>query len=811
MRIGKNRRRPHPAYRLARLRGIGLETDLKPYLRTINEIKRYDFRRCSDARLAARAGEVKRAARAGEPGERLLPEVFALAAEAAARRLGMRPFDEQLLAGTVMGHGKLAELATGEGKTLAAVFPAALRALSGRGVHVMTANDYLAARDAAWMEPVYRALGLSAAAVAGGMSAARRRAAYAADVTYVTAKQAGFDFLRDSLAYDPAEIVHRELYFALVDEADFILIDEARVPLVLAAADDMDVDDPGVDPARCDEAARSLTPGADFVLDRAGRSLHLTVSGERRAGRLLGVGGMHRRRDRLAYAGVYVALLARHLLRRDVDYIVRRGRIELVDELTGRVARDRRWPDGIQAALEVKERLAVRPAGRIFGSITIRHFLNLYPRRAAMTATAAPAAREFNLFYGLDVVVVPTRLPVRRSDEPDAVFLTRAAKNAALLDEVERAHRAGRPILIGTRSVRESEELARDLRRRGLACRVLNAKNDRREAAVIARAGLPGAITISTNMAGRGTDIKLGGMSGSVRRRVTRAGGLYVIGTGRHESVRIDRQLRGRAGRQGDPGTSRFFVSLEDELFRRYGVAEFLPRKALMCARDDPHCAVADRRVNREIERAQSIIGHQNHLIRRTLRRYSLLVEEQRRAVQEARRPALLEEELPEVVARACAPELGRLRARLGDAAARRLGARIFLAVLDRFWADHLATVEELREGIALQRFGAREPLHEFIRLASERFAEGLARVAAECRAEARAALKTNDGGAGYGTVRAPSSTWTYALDDEPLPAFNLAGFAGGPAALVGAVMLLVKTVGAWAAARREKAAVRSW
>jgi preprotein translocase subunit SecA len=784
-----------PTHRLDRLRGIEIETDLKPYLKTLAAIKSHNFRRISDAEIEARAARLKAEARSGIDPDRLLPETFALAAEVAVRRLGLRPFDTQLLAGIVMARGRLAELATGEGKTLAATLPAVLYALGGRGVHVMTANDYLAQRDAAWMGPVYRAFGLQATAVTEWLPAARRRRAYGADVTYVTARQAGFDFLRDSLAYDPADVVQREFHIALVDEADFILIDEARVPLVLAAADD----GPDVDPVRADEAARGLEPGRHFVLDRAARSLHLTPSGERRVREILGVGGMHEERFRLVYAAVYVALQARHLLARDADYIVRNGRIALVDELTGRVARDRRWPHGIQAALELKEGLAVRSPGRIFGSITVQHLLNLYPLRAAMTATAVPAAVEFNLFFGLGVVVIPPHQPCRRRDEPDSVFLTAATKQAALISAIEQAHRTGRPVLVGTRTVGESESLAKSLRVRGLEVSVLNAKNDRREAAVIARAGLPGAVTISTNMAGRGTDIKLGGAvrlrspqeERTRRKKIEALGGLLVIGTNRHESVRIDGQLRGRSGRQGDPGESRFFVSLEDELFRRYGVAGFLPKKILERAQADSNRPVADARLVREVERAQSIIEHQNYLIRRTLRRYSLLVEEQRRAVQAMRRPALLTAELPEAITEECARDLEKLSARTGEPRARQILSRIFLVALDRFWADHLALVEDLREGIYLQRFGAREPLLEFIRLASDRFREGLSGVIDDCRTELRVRLKRpcKDGDAG--ALKAPSSTWTYALEDEPLPAFNLGAISGGAGATVFVAMAM--------------------
>jgi preprotein translocase subunit SecA len=765
------------SHRLSRWRGIDIETDLRPYRKILDDIKKYDWRRANEADLLARARAIKQSAPEEPDVFRLLPETFALAAEIAARRLGLRPFDEQLIAGIVLARGKLAELATGEGKTLAAVFPAALHALGGKGVHVLTANDYLARRDALWMEPVYRAFGLAVAFVGEKTTAAEKRTAYRADVTYLTAKQAGFDYLRDALAFDRNDALHREFHFAIVDEADFILIDEARVPLVLAA----ESDEPETDPRRIDAAVPRLQAGADFIVDRERRSLHLTLKGEKRVRELLGVGGMHDERYRQTYAAVYVALQAHHLLARDVDYVVRRGRLELIDELTGRVARDRRWPYGIHAALEVKEGLRVRRAGRIFGSIIIQHFLNLYPLRAAMTATAVPAALELSRFYQLATVVLPPHRPVLRCDEPDEVFLTRAAKRAALIAAVEREHRTGRPILVGTRSVKESEELARSLRRRGLACHVLNAKNDRKEAAVIGLAGTLGAITISTNMAGRGTDIKLGGEEGRQREKIKRLGGLLVIGTNRHESVRIDCQLRGRAGRQGDPGASRFFVSLEDGLFLRFGIREFLPKKALEKAQADPESPLADQRAAREIARAQSIIENQNYVIRRTLRRYSLLVEQQRRVVRDLRRAALEAGELPEALNAAVAAGLQAVARRVGEREARRLFIRLFLKTLDRFWADHLADVEDLREGIALQRYGGREPLHEYIRLAAETFERGLERAVTDCAREYRALGRSGrELDRRFREARAPSSTWTYALDDEPLPAFNLALIAGG-------------------------------
>ena len=486
----------------------------------------------------------------------------------------MRPFDVQVMAAIALHQGKLAQLATGEGKTLVAVMPAALHALAGRGVHVLTANDYLARRDAAWMGAAYRFLGLTAASVTAPLDRADRQAAYAADITYVTAKEAGFDFLRDHTVTDPSHVVQRPFHYAIVDEADFILIDEARVPLVIAG----ETAAPPVPYQRIAAAVRALTPGTDFRIDEHERNVTLTDAGFRHAQALLGCGPLHDPAQQLTLAAIHVALHAEALLVRDRDYIVRAGRIEIVDEFTGRVADNRRWPHGIQPAVEAKEGVEVRPEGAVLGSIPIQHFVRLWPRLAGMTATAVPAAGEFREFYGLTTVVFPPHRPCRRVDEPDVVFTHRDAKVRALAAEIARVQASGRPVLVGTASVAESEALVRALRARRVKCHVLNARHDAREAAIIARAGMPGAVTISTNMAGRGTDIVLGGGDPALRERVAALGGLYVIGTNRHESRRVDDQLRGRAGRQGDPGSSRFFISLEDDLISRYGVMGLIPR-----------------------------------------------------------------------------------------------------------------------------------------------------------------------------------------------------------------------------------------
>ena len=558
--------------------------------------------------------------------------MFALTGEACARALGMRPFDVQMMAAVALHEGRLAQLATGEGKTLVAVMPAALNALTGQGVHVLTANDYLARRDAAWMGAAYRFLGLTAAAVTEHLDRADRQAAYAADITYVTAKEAGFDFLRDHTVVEPADVVQRPFHYAIVDEADFILIDEARVPLVIAG----EAAAPPIPHRAIAAAVRTLKPGVDFRVDEHERNVALTDAGFRHAQAALRCGPLHAPAQHLTLAAIHVALHAEVLLTRDRDYIVRGGRVELVDEFTGRVADKRRWPHGIQPAVEAKEGVDIRPEGVVLGSIPIQHFVRLWPRLAGMTATAVPAASEFREFYGLTTVVFPPNRPCRRVDEPDVVFTHRDAKMDG--DRRRNRARAGH----GTAGAGRHGErrgiggaVPQALRDRGVKCRVLNARHDAREAVIIARAGMPGAVTISTNMAGRGTDIVLGGGDAELRGRLAALGGLYVIGTNRHESRRVDDQLRGRAGRQGDPGSSRFFISLEDDFISRYGVTALIPPSRRPARREGP---VADPVVAREIARAQRIIEGQHFEIRRTLWRYSAMVEEQRAQICARRR-----------------------------------------------------------------------------------------------------------------------------------------------------------------------------
>jgi preprotein translocase subunit SecA len=765
--------------------GTPVEYDVRPYFAPLERIRADDVN-VSDEDLRRRARALRDRA-GGARLDDLLSEVFAVAREASSRLLGMRPFDVQLAAGVALHRGCLAQLATGEGKTLVAVPPAILNALSGEGVHIFTANDYLARRDAQWMGPLYEFFNLTCSFVIQGMSADERRRAYAADVTYVTAKEAGFDFLRDHTSQDPSLVSHRGHSWAILDEADFILIDEARVPLVIAGPSPA----MPVDHRRLSALVRELKPGIDYDADEYGRTVVLTEVGFERASNRLGV-RLDDPAEQLRLSAVHVALHAATLLRRDRDYVVRNGAVELVDEWTGRVAENRRWPHGIQPAVEAKEGVDVRAEGRILGSIPMQHFIRQYSRLAGMTATAESAAEEFSAFFGLRTVVFPPNRECRRADEPDEVYTHRAAKRAALVAEIVRVHASGRPILVGTASVRESEELAADLTRSGVSCDVLNARQDEHEAQIIARAGAFGAVTISTNMAGRGTDIRLGGPDESDRERVVALGGLYVIGTNRHESLRIDNQLRGRAGRQGDPGTSRFFISLEDDLIQRYGVMSLIPKSHLPPRGTRP---IDDPVVAREIARAQRIIEGQNFDIRRTLWKYSAIVDEQRAIVYRWRQE-LLRGEGDAGVREGLAPEeYQRLVDEVSVDALREAAQRIAVHVLDKGWADHLALIEDIREGIHLQRYGGREPITEFHRQIVAAFAAMMDGVRDEA-ARLFAQITVRDGRIDFARLglAGSSSTWTYLINDNPFSTFGLSMIASrniGAAAATGFIAAL--------------------
>jgi preprotein translocase subunit SecA len=586
-----------------------------------------------------------------------------------------------------------------------------------------------------------------------------KKAAYACDVTYAAAKEAGFDFLRDQIAYTHDRLVHRPFSFALVDEADSILIDEARIPLVISGADDR----ASLDTNRLAAIVKSLIPERDYETDAEHRNVFLTETGIEKIESIFGCGSLYDGSNQMLLEATYCALHAQALLRRDVDYIVRNDQIEIVDEYTGRVVENRHWPDGLQAAVESKEGLSRKNQGRILGSITLQHFFGQYPVVSGMTATAQSAADEFHEFYGMKVVVIPPHIASVRIDYPDLVFTHREAKRRAIVREIIEVHALGRPILVGTASIKESEELAADLRAAGICCAVLNAKNDELEAGIIARAGMLGAVTISTNMAGRGVDIKLGGNDESNRDAVAAMGGLYVIGTNRHESLRIDRQLRGRTGRQGDPGAMRFFISLEDDLFEWYGLSKPLMTKYRLSPQND---ALPRGAIQREIAHAQRIIEGQNFDIRRSLCKYSSIVDIQRQIIQVRRDECLL----------GAAMESQRHMDALREEGQRRFGPdkfaelyrRATLFHLDQAWSNHLAWIQDTRDSIHLVNLGGREPIEEFRKWATDEFLKMQSQVDVEIVSEISAILR-KDGSIDLDLERlkAPSSTWTYLVNDD--------------------------------------------
>jgi preprotein translocase subunit SecA len=641
------------------------------------------------------------------------------------------------------------------------------------------------------MGPAYRFLGLSVGCVQEGMSKTDKRLAYSCDITYSTAKEAGFDFLRDQLVSEAGDRVQRPFHMALVDEADSILIDEARIPLVISGA----AGELNTGAERLAPLVRGLSPGVDYDIDEEKKNIFPTDAGLARLEKALGCGNLYSPQNEMLLAAVHCALHAQVLLERDVDYIVRNGQIEIVDEFTGRVMDKRHWPDGLQAAVEAKENLLRRSEGRILGSITLQHYFGLYPKLCGMTATARAAASELREFYGLTVTVIPPHRPCIRVDHPDVVFTKREAKTSAVVREIAEVHAAGRPILVGTLSVRESEELAKVLRSAGIPLEVLNARNDELEAGIIAQAGRLGAVTISTNMAGRGTDIRLGGGDEAERDRVADLGGLYVIGTNRHESLRIDRQLRGRAGRQGDPGSSRLFISLEDEIFERYGLRSRFVSRYRLKEQDDE---VENPILRKDIGHFQRMIEGQNFDIRKTLHAYSAFVEKQRRIAQKKREDILSSADN--------SWETQELPAELRETGISRFGPRkwnrilkeVRLFHLDRGWADHLAAIADLRESIHIVSLGGQVPLQEFHKAAADAFSE------MEIRSEKAAVESLKELVKRPGPIdleaaglKGPSSTWTYLVNEEQLgwgvellKGKNL-GFAAGAAAFMGPLFIL--------------------
>ncbi|MEY9213413.1 accessory Sec system translocase SecA2 [Thermobifida halotolerans] len=741
-----------------RLLGKPGSVSLQPYTKLLKTIEEREeaLRELSDAELTETAAELGNAELPYDRAD--LAELCALGREAARRTLQERPFDPQLIGVMALLDGHVAEMATGEGKTLTGALAAAGFALRGQRVHVLSVNDYLARRDAEWMRPLYELLGVEVGWIGQESTTEERRAAYAADITYASVSELGFDVLRDRLATDTADLVVPEPNVAIVDEADSVLVDEARVPLVLAGAAEAAESD-----AAMAELVRRLRPGIDYRIDDDGRNVHLTDTGIDSVEKALGGVDLYSEEDTTLLSRVNLALHAHALLRRDIHYVVRDGKVRLINESRGRIALLQRWPDGLQAAVEAKEHLAASETGEVLDSITVQALVLRYPLRCGMTGTAMAVAEQLREFYELEVAVVPPNKPNIRVDEEDRLYATAEEKEDAVVEKVAAVHATGRPVLIGTQDVAESERLAKRLERAGLECVVLNAKNDADEAAVIAEAGTHGRITVSTQMAGRGTDIRLGGSDMGDRDRVVETGGLYVIGYGRYPSSRLDDQLRGRAGRQGDPGGSVFYVSVEDDL-----IANNVPE-----ARDyrvsSADGEITDPAWRQTVDHAQRVAEGQLLELHRNTWRYNKLIDVQRGVVLEHRRAVLHDDLGRRQLAVDCPATYEELVEEVGEEEVARAARLVTLYHLDRGWTDHNAFLTDLREGIHLRFLGRRDPLDEFNRDAVPAF-KGFLDEARARAAEMFAELKVVDGRLDVAAagVRRPSTTWTYMVQDQP-------------------------------------------
>ena len=716
----------------------------------------------SDGELQAKTGEFKERLARGASLEDILPEAFAVVREAARRTVGMRHFDVQLMGGIVLHEGRIAEMKTGEGKTLAATLPVYLNALTGKGVHVVTVNDYLARRDAEWMGGIYRFLGLSVGVIVHGLDFDDRRQAYNADVTYGTNNEFGFDYLRDNMVLYAEQMVQRPLHYAIVDEVDSILIDEARTPLIISGPSEEA-------PELYYQFARlvpRLQREVHYTVDEKAKAVTLTEAGVARIEEMLNIDNLFDDRHFQLNHYVNQALKAATLFKRDRDYIVKDGEVIIVDEFTGRLMYGRRYSDGLHQAIEAKENVKIERESQTLASITFQNYFRMYEKLAGMTGTAETEEEEFQKIYGMDVVVIPTHKPMIRIDHPDAVYRTEKAKFDAVVEEVCQLHAQGRPVLVGTISIEKSEMLSRMLQQRGIPHSVLNAKYHDQEAEIIKEAGQRGVVTIATNMAGRGTDIVLG-------EGVNELGGLHIIGTERHESRRIDNQLRGRAGRQGDRGSSRFYVSLEDDLMRLFGserVSAIMERLGW-----EANEAIEHPQISRAIENAQKRLEAHHFDIRKQVLEYDNVMNQQRETIYGQRRTVLergdlrenildmlqrqvdsaldfyADEKLPQsdwdltslsqriaeltnqgvrlgaqdlsgktreeirelLLSQVTAAYEERERA-IGEEQMRELERLILLRVMDSKWMEHLRAMDDLREGIVLRAYGQRDPLMEY-------------------------------------------------------------------------------------------------
>ncbi|MGC0422033.1 accessory Sec system translocase SecA2 [Embleya sp. AB8] len=755
--------------------GTVAPTGLRPLVRRAGE-RESALRRLSDAELRAAAdalriraggtqgsaarGTGKSAAAHGTSwDEEALVELCALGREAGRRALGERAFDVQLLGMLSLLRGTVVEMATGEGKTLVGALAAAGFALQGRRVHVLSVNDYLARRDAEWMRPVYELLGVRVAYVTQEATRTQRQTAYAEDVVHVAVSEVGFDTLRDRLRTEVAELVLPAPDVAIVDEADAVMIDEARIPLVLAGGVAA-----GSDEAEAARLVADLVEGVHYEAESDGMSVHLTDAGVSEMERAFGVDNLYARDMGERLSQVNVALYARALLRRDVDYLVREGRIRLVDANRGRLAQRQRWPDGLHAAVEAKEGLTAGPRGEVLDQLIVQDLIGSYPTVAGMTGTAVIVSEQLREFYRLETGDLPTNMPCVRVDEPDRLYDSEQSRDAALLDLVQRAHASGRPILVGTRDVAKSEEIGAAIRESGLDCAILNARDDTREAAIIAEAGALGAITVSTQMAGRGTDIRLGGRDGADHEQVAELGGLLVVGVGRYHTRRLDDQLRGRAGRQGDPGTSVFLTSLDDDSITRYAIDP--PPRA---ARVEADGRIRDAAVRRYVEQAQRVAEGALLDTHRTTWRYNQQLHHQREEILDHRHDILHGDAAAEILAELRPERWAELESAVGESVLAEAARQLLLYDLDRAWSDHLARTADLREGIHLRALARQNPIDAFHAETQRAFASLLPTAHEAAAAHLDTAHITKSGlDKEQSDVTRPSSTWTYMVDDQP-------------------------------------------
>ena len=764
---------------LTKIFGSKNERELKKLWPVVDQINSFEpsMKALSNDEFKAQTLRFKERIAKGETLDDLLPEAFAAVREASVRTLNMRHFDAQLIGGMVLHQGKIAEMKTGEGKTLAATLPAYLNSLTGKGVHIITVNDYLARRDTEWMGTIYSFLGLSVGCILHGLDDSERQAAYHSDITYGTNNEFGFDYLRDNMKFYKESIVQGELNYAIVDEVDSILVDEARTPLIISGQAEKSTNLY----QEINTIIPRLSQDADYVIDEKARSAVLTEEGVAKAEQLIKVENLYDPRNIETLHHINQALKAHTLFKRDVDYIVKEGEVIIVDEFTGRLMPGRRYSEGLHQALEAKENVKIENENQTLATITFQNYFRMYDKLAGMTGTADTEAAEFKKIYNLDVSVIPTNKPMIRHDFPDMIYKTKKEKFEAVMNDIAELHKRGQPVLVGTISIDVSEDLSHKLKKRGIPHTVLNAKNHEKEAEIVSMAGQKGAVTISTNMAGRGTDIVLG-------EGVTELGGLRIIGTERHESRRIDNQLRGRSGRQGDPGSSRFYLALEDDLLRIFGGERMTSiMERLGMEEGEP---IEHNLISRAIENAQSKVEAHNFDIRKHLIEYDDVMNQQREVIYRQRREALngkslkpaiedmirdKAEEIAETFAdEKIAPEEWNLKGigeavfnqynfqiglsedlldglsadglaeaiagsalelyskkenEFGEKNFRQLERYMMLNTVDTLWKDHLLSMDHLKEGIGLRGYAQQNPLIVYKKEGFEMFQDMISRI----------------------------------------------------------------------------------